>query len=125
FVDIEPRGAGLALDGFPVACDDAREPALDLLGDEVDVLGGIVGTDLDGLALGVRPAGGVDDVEDDVGAREFVEELVAEAPAYVRARYQPGDVEQFDRDIAGTVVAVFVATALVGREAGTVGADVR
>jgi len=45
--------------------------------------------DPDRFALGVGLAGSVDNVQDGVGVGEFVEKLVAEAPALVCAWDQP------------------------------------
>ncbi|CDK39810.1 hypothetical protein BN903_49 [Halorubrum sp. AJ67] len=72
--------------------------------------------DLDRLPLGVRRAGGVDDVHHHVRVRQFVEELVAEALPLVCARDEPGHVEQFDRDVPFPVAAVLRAAALLAVE---------
>lgn len=123
-LQIEVGRARLSLDALPVAVDDPREPQVHLLLDEVHVVEGVVRAHLDRLALRVRRARGVDDVEDDVCVRQLVEELVAQPLPLVGTRNQPGHVEEFDGDVPLSVAAVLVATALVAVETGALSADV-
>lgn len=80
--------------------------------------------DVDGFALLVRATGGVDHVDDDVGVREFIEELVPQAFPLVCTGDESGDVDQFDWDVAFAVLAVVSVTALVALEARTLRSDV-
>ena len=97
---------GLPLEFRPVARENAVHPHRELVLEELDVLYRVARSDTDRVPLGVRPAAGIDDLEDRVRLPEVVEELVPKPPPLVRLGHEARHVDQPDGDEPDPVEAV-------------------
>jgi len=64
-----------------------------------------VSTDANRVPFEVCPPAGIDHMNESICLPEIVEELVAQAPALVRVRDEPGDIKHLDRHEPGAVLA--------------------
>ena len=106
--------------------DDLPHPALDLPPEEQDVLGGVVGADVHGVAFDVRGPADVHDVDQGVRLPEVVEELVSQTLALPCVGDKSRDVQELHGDHPGAVHAQGVVRGAGDTElpAGAGGADV-
>jgi len=84
---------------------DALYPLIDLPLKEDDVLHRIVASRPHGVALRVRGAAGVDDVDEGVGLPQVVQELVAQPFAQMGVGDEAGHVQELDRHQPDPVLA--------------------
>ena len=86
----------LAADPGPVLVENTVDPHRHLEQEEGDIHVRIMVADTHGIPLAVRPAAGIDDMQDCIRLPEVVEELVAQPLAFVRIRHEPGNIDQID-----------------------------
>ncbi len=94
FLSLEFHAACLP---FEISSEDIGDPIDELLLEPTDLLGGVLAARRGQAALGVRPAGEVDDLDEPIRCAEVVQELVTQALSLVGSGNEAGDVDQLDR----------------------------